>query len=139
MPSQSLSLSPDHVSLESPYRLESDDKLSLSPPPPSKNRAHFASFDTDAPHASELNPTYLKSHVSVPYHRSASTATARHQSRHPSASDSRHRSHSHITISSDDPEAEARELKIQFAKAREEIKALNARCEKFQTQMGTLS
>lgn len=139
MPYQSQSLSPDPASQELHHRLEFDDNLSLSPLPPSKNRVNFADFDTDAPHASDSNPTYHKSHISAPYDRSASASAARHQSRHPSASESCHRSHSHITISSDDPGAEARELKAQLARAREEIKTLNLKCKKFQTQMGTLS
>ena len=138
MPSQSLSLSPDHVSLDSPYRrLESDNNPSLSPL--SKNRVNFVSFDTDIPHASDSTPTYRKAHIPAPYHRSGSASSAHHQSRHPNASESRHHSCSHITISSDDPGAKACELKVQLTKARKEMKALNARCAKFQTQIGTLS
>ena len=130
MPSQSLS--PDRISLESHYRMESDDNLSLSPPPLLKNRVNFASFDTDIPHASDSNPTYHKAHVSAPHHRSGSASSTCHQSRHPSASESHHRSHSHITISSDDHGTEARELKAQLAKAHEEIKTLNVKCAKLQ-------
>ena len=139
MPYQSQSLSPDPASQELHHRLESDNNLSLSPPPPSKSRVNFADFNTDAPHASDSATTFHKSHISVPYHRSASASTTHHKSRHLSASESHHCSRSHITVSSDDPGAEACEMKAQLAKAREEIRTLDIKCTRFQTQMGTLS
>jgi hypothetical protein len=131
---QSKFLSSEQILLGSPYHdMEPDDDASFSPLPPQRPRVVYTGYAPDISRPSDTVSAHHNSRLSGS--RSGSTSGAHGSQRHTGASGSRQPAY--ISISSDDPETEAREAEL--AMLRDENKKLKKDRTRLQGQIGTLS